>query len=41
MIFKADIDTIQIALIEGEESGKPQLFDSELFKQEMIVKHGR
>ncbi len=36
----ADIEAIRAALIEGEESGEPQPFDSELFKQEMIAKHG-
>lgn len=37
---KADLEAIRAALIEGEESGEPQPFDSDLFKQEMIAKHG-
>jgi len=37
---KADLEVIRAALIEGEESGEPQPFDSDLFKQEMIAKHG-
>ncbi len=37
---KAEPDTIRAALIEGEESGEPQPFDGDLFKQEMIAKHG-
>ena len=36
---QADIEAIRAALIEGEESGEPQLFDSSQFKQEMTVKH--
>ena len=38
---KAEIETIRAALIEGEQSGKPQSFDKNVFKQEMIAKHGR
>lgn len=37
---KADLEAIRAALIEGEESGEPQPFDSDLFKQEMIARHG-
>ena len=37
---KADIETIGAALIESEQSGEPQPFDGDLFKQEMIAKHG-
>ena len=37
---KAEIDAIRAALIEGEEIGEPQPFDGDLFKQEMIAKHG-
>ncbi len=37
---QADIEAIRAALIEGEKSGDPQLFDGDLFKQEMIAKHG-
>ncbi|RLA44067.1 MAG: type II toxin-antitoxin system ParD family antitoxin [Gammaproteobacteria bacterium] len=36
---QADIDAIRAALIEGEESGEPQPFDGNLFKQEMTAKH--
>ena len=36
---QTDIEVIRAALIEGEESGKPQLFDSSQFKQEMAAKH--
>ncbi len=37
---KAEIEAIRAALIEGEERGEPQLFDGDLFKQEMTAKHG-
>ena len=37
---KAEIDAIRAVLIEGEERGEPQPFDGDLFKQEMIAKHG-
>ena len=37
---KAEIETIRAALIEAEESGEPQRFDGNLFKQEMIANHG-
>ena len=36
---QADIDSIRAALIAGEESGEPQLFDAEQFKLEMTIKH--
>lgn len=36
---QADIEAIRAALIEGEESGEPQPFDSSQFKQEMAAKH--
>jgi antitoxin ParD1/3/4 len=36
---QADIDAIRAALIEGEQSGEPQPFNSDLFKQEMRIKH--
>ena len=35
----ADIEAIRAALIEGEESGEPQPFDGDLFKQEMKAKY--
>jgi len=37
---QADIEAIRAALYEGEQSGEPQPFDGDLFKQEMIAKHG-
>ena len=36
---QADSEAIRAALIEGEQSGAPQAFNSESFKQEMKVKH--
>lgn len=36
---QADFEVIRAALIEGEESGEPQLFDGRQFKQEMTAKH--
>ena len=36
---QADIEAIRAALIEGEESGRPQPFDHRQFKQEMATKH--
>jgi antitoxin ParD1/3/4 len=36
---KADIEAIRAALIEGEESGEPQPFDGNQFKQEMVAKY--
>lgn len=36
---QADIDAIRAALIEGEQSGEPQPFNGDLFKQEMRIKH--
>ncbi len=35
----AEIEIIRAALIEAEDSGEPQPFDGELFKQEMKAKH--
>jgi len=35
-VSQADIDAIRAALIEGEQSGEPQSFDGDLFKQEML-----
>ena len=37
---KADIEAIRAALIEGEQSGISELFDGDVFKKEMIAKHG-
>ena len=36
---QADIEAIRAALIEGEQSGEPQSFIGDLFKQEMLIKH--
>jgi len=36
---QADLAAIRAALIEGEDSGEPQPFDSRQFKQEMAAKH--
>ncbi len=36
----AEIEAIRVALIEAEESGEPQPFDGNRFKQEMKAKHG-
>jgi len=36
---QGDIEAIRAALIEGEESGVSQSFDSSQFKQEMAAKH--
>ncbi len=36
---QADIEAIRAALFEGEQSGKPQPFDSSQFKKEMAAKH--
>lgn len=36
---QANIDTIRAALIEGEESGESQPFDSSQFKLDMAAKH--
>jgi len=36
---QADIEAIRAALIEGEQSGEPQAFNGDLFKQEMLIKH--
>jgi len=36
---QADIEVIRAALIEGEESGEPQLFDIGKFKSAMTAKH--
>jgi len=35
----SEIGAIRGELIKGEQSGEPQPFDGELFKEEMAVKH--
>lgn len=35
----SEIDTIRSELIKGEQSGEPQPFDGDLFKEAMIAKH--
>ncbi len=34
-----DVDAIRQALVEGENSGEPKLFDAAKFKQAMLVVH--
>jgi antitoxin ParD1/3/4 len=34
------VESIRAALIEGEASGEPQVFEPEVFKREMRAKHG-
>ena len=36
----AEIEAIRVALIEGEASGEPRLFDAAGFKQKMLATHG-
>jgi len=36
---QADIEAIRTALCEAEQSGKPQLFNGNQFKKEMLAKH--
>ena len=36
---QANIEAIRAALIEGEQSGEPQPFDSSEFKQKMAAKY--
>ena len=36
---KADIEAIRAALIDGEQSGKPQRFNNTEFKREMAAKY--
>ena len=36
-----EIHAIRGELIKGEESGQPQAFDGDLFKEEMAVKHAK
>ena len=36
---KADIEALRAALIKGEDSGEPQPFDSNQFRQEMVAKY--
>ena len=38
---QSEVDVIRSALIRGEESGQPQAFDGELFKEQMAAKHAR
>ncbi len=40
MCNQTDLDAIRAALIVAEQSGEPQPFDSEEFKQKMLAKHG-
>lgn len=36
----AEVEAIRAALIEGEASGEPRLFDPIAFKQRMLAAHG-
>ena len=36
----AEIEAIRSALLEGEASGEPRLFDAGAFKQRMLAPHG-
>ncbi|MBX9868772.1 MAG: type II toxin-antitoxin system ParD family antitoxin, partial [Burkholderiaceae bacterium] len=36
----AEIEVVRAALIEGEASGEPKLFDAAAFKRRMLVPHG-
>lgn len=37
---QADVEAIRAELIKAEQSGEPRSFNGEIFKQEMIAKHG-
>ena len=37
----SEIESIRAALVQGEQSGEPQLFNVDSFKKEMIAKHGK
>lgn len=37
----SEIEAIRGELIRGEQSGDPQAFDGDLFKEEMSTKHAR
>ena len=37
----SEIDAIRGELIKGEQSGDPQPFDGDVFKEEMAAKHAR
>lgn len=36
----AEVEAIRAALQEGESSGKPRIFNTEVFKQRMLTTHG-
>ena len=36
-----EVDAIRGELIKGEESGEPQAFNGDLFKEQMAAKHAR
>ena len=38
---RSEMDAIRGALIRGEESGQPQAFNGDLFKEQMAPKHAR
>ena len=38
---QSEVDVIRSALIRGEESGQPQAFNGDLFKEQMAAMHAR
>lgn len=38
--YETKVKALEAALIEGEESGEPQLFDNDAFKARMWAEHG-
>ena len=38
---QSEVDAIRGDLIQGEESGEPQAFNGDLFKEQMAAKHAR
>ena len=38
---QSEVDVIRSALIRGEESGQPQAFSGDLFKEQMAAKYAR
>ena len=38
---QSEVDAIRGELIQGAESGEPQAFDDDLFKEQMAAKHAR
>ena len=38
---QSEVEAIRGELIKGEESGRPQAFNSDLFKEQMAAKHAQ